>query len=111
MTGSRPTVAAAVVAAAAWFGSGIACAGAPLAGDHAAQLAAACASCHTTGGGAQSAIVSLAGLGEAGCVQAMLAYRSGQRSSQIMHVVAAALSAQEIAAVAHYLAGRPATAP
>ena len=68
-----------------------------------AQIAAVCASCHPLDG-RNTGIPPLAGLDEAKIAQAMLAYRSGERTSQTMHVVAAALSPAEIARVARYLA-------
>jgi sulfide dehydrogenase cytochrome subunit len=75
------------------------------AGDQGAQIAAACASCHRLDG-RDSGIPPVVGLDEASIVQAMLAYRSGERASQIMHVVAAFLSPEEITTVAHYLAAQ-----
>ena len=61
--------------------------------------------------GRDNGIPPVVGLDENRIVQSMRAYRSGERTSQIMHVVAAALSPEEIAAIAHYLAGqRPAAA-
>jgi sulfide dehydrogenase cytochrome subunit len=80
-------------------------------GNQGAQLAASCASCHRPDG-RDNGIPPVVGLDESRIVQSMRAYRSGERTSQIMHVVAAALSPEEIAAVAHSLAGqRPAAAP
>jgi cytochrome c553 len=77
-------------------------------GNQGAQLAASCASCHRPDG-RDTGIPPVAGLDESRIVQTLRAYRSGERASQIMHVVAAALSSEESAAVAHYLAGqRPA---
>jgi sulfide dehydrogenase cytochrome subunit len=78
------------------------------AGDRGAQIGAMCASCHRLDG-RDAGIPPIVGLNEASIVQALLAYRSGERASQIMHVVAAFLSPEEIATVAHYLAAqRPA---
>ena len=75
----------------------------------AAQLASACASCHRHDG-QDSAIAPLVGMNEGRLVDTMLAYRSGERSSQIMQVVAAALSREQIDTVAHYLARQSAEA-
>lgn len=69
-------------------------------------LAGACAGCHDPDAQGD-AIPPIAGLPENQIVQSMRAYRSGKRSSQIMHVVATALSEQETAAIAHYYAGQP----
>jgi sulfide dehydrogenase cytochrome subunit len=79
--------------------------GAAAAADQGAQIAAACASCHRLDG-RDTGIPPVVGLDEQSIVQAMLAYRSGQRAGQIMKVVAASLSPEELAAVAHYLAAR-----
>ena len=74
-----------------------------------AQLAAPCASCHRVDG-RDTGIPPVVGLDESRIVKSLLAYRSGESEGHIMHVVAAALSPEQIAAVAHYLAGqRPAT--
>lgn len=70
--------------------------------------ASACASCHRPEG-AGTAIPSIAGWDEKRIVDAMLAYRSGQRASQIMRVVASAVSLDEIAAIARVLAAEGAT--
>jgi sulfide dehydrogenase cytochrome subunit len=68
-----------------------------------AQLAATCASCHRLDGRDQG-IPSIIGLDPKKLADMMEAFRSGKRSSQIMHVVAGSLSAEEIAALADYLA-------
>jgi cytochrome c553 len=67
------------------------------------QLAAACASCHRPDGRG-TGIPTIAGLDEDRIVKLMLAYRLESHGNQIMHVVASALSPEEIAAIAHYLA-------
>jgi sulfide dehydrogenase cytochrome subunit len=69
-------------------------------------LAASCASCHRTDGH-DTVIPSIAGLDESRIIRLMLAYRSADQGSQIMHVVAGALSPEEIEAVAHYVALHP----
>ena len=74
-------------------------------GNQGTQLAASCASCHRPDG-RDTGIPPVVGLDESRIVQSMRAYRAGERTSQIMNVVAAALSAEETAAVAHYLAGQ-----
>jgi cytochrome c553 len=73
------------------------------------QLAASCASCHAAGG-TGAAIPSIAGTGAGRIVGLMLGYRSGARQSQIMQIVATALTPGEIVAVAQYLAQQPAGA-
>jgi len=78
------------------------------------QTAAACASCHLPDGHG-SGIPPIAGLTEGRIAQLMFGYRSSEPGahgtgspvvpgSQIMYVVANALSPQEITDVAHYLA-------
>jgi cytochrome c553 len=71
-------------------------------GSDGRQLAASCSSCHGTPG-ANSAIPAIAGQDKALIVQAMLAFRDGTRQGPIMHIVASALSTDEIAALADYL--------
>jgi cytochrome subunit of sulfide dehydrogenase len=68
-----------------------------------AQLVATCASCHRLDG-RDDGIPSIVGLEEKSLARTMLAYKSGERRSMIMQAVAASLSDEEIAAVAHYLA-------
>jgi cytochrome c553 len=70
------------------------------------ELAAACASCHQPDGH-DTVIPPLAGLEESRIVHLMLAYRSAEQRSQIMHVVAGALTPEEIQAVAHFVARPP----
>ena len=71
-----------------------------------AQLAATCASCHRLDGH-DKGIPSIVGLDQKEFVDVMAAFKSGQRSSQIMHAIALSLSDGEIAALAAYLAGQP----
>ena len=75
------------------------------ANDQGGQLAAVCASCHRLDGGDRF-IPSIVGLGEDRLTRAMLAYRLGERPSQIMQAVALSLSDEEIAAVARFLAAQ-----
>src|SRR6266436_8498121 len=75
------------------------------ANDQGGRLAAVCASCHRLDGG-EKGIPSIIGLGEDRLTRAMLAYRSGERSSHIMRAIALSLSDEEIAAVARFLAAQ-----
>jgi cytochrome c553 len=75
---------------------------AAMTGSEGRQLAASCSSCHGEPGG-DNAIPSIIGLDKAHMVQAMLEFRAGARQGPIMHVVASALSPDEIAALAQYL--------
>jgi cytochrome subunit of sulfide dehydrogenase len=74
--------------------------------DRGAQLAAMCASCHRLDG-RDKGIPSIVGLDKQALADAMAAFKSGDRSSQIMHAVALSLSDGEVAAVADYLAAQP----
>ena len=75
--------------------------------ERGAQLAAMCASCHRLDG-RDKGIPSIAGMDKEKFVDAMAAFKSGERSSQIMHVVALSLGDGEIATLAEYLAAQPA---
>jgi cytochrome subunit of sulfide dehydrogenase len=74
--------------------------------ERGAQLAAICASCHRPDGH-DKGIPSIAGLDEKQLVATMEAFKSGARSSQIMHAVALTFSDDEIATLAAYLAALP----
>jgi sulfide dehydrogenase cytochrome subunit len=56
--------------------------------------------------GADTGIPPIIGLGEERLIRAMLAYRSSERPSHIMHAIALSLSDQEIARVARFLAAQ-----
>jgi cytochrome subunit of sulfide dehydrogenase len=69
------------------------------------QLAAMCTSCHRLDGH-DKGIPSIIGLDKEEFVRAMADFKSGARSSSIMHAVALQLSDAEIATLAEYLATR-----
>jgi cytochrome subunit of sulfide dehydrogenase len=71
-----------------------------------AQLAAMCASCHRLDGRSKG-IPSIVGMEKEKFVEAMAAFKSGARSSSIMHAMALQLSDAEIATLAYYLATLP----
>jgi cytochrome subunit of sulfide dehydrogenase len=73
--------------------------------DRGAQLAAVCASCHRLDGG-DHGIPSIVGLDEATLVAEMTAFKSGERTSQIMRVMSLSLTADDVRAVARYLAAQ-----
>jgi cytochrome subunit of sulfide dehydrogenase len=76
------------------------------AGDNrGAQLAATCASCHRLDG-RDRGIPSIVGLSEEKLADVMHAFKSGERSSQIMHAVGLSFSDEEIAILARYLAAQ-----
>ncbi len=70
------------------------------------QLAAMCASCHRLDG-RDKGIPSIVGIDKEKFADAMAAFKSGARSSSIMHAVALQLSDAEIATLAQYLAAQP----
>ena len=72
-----------------------------------AQLAAICASCHRLDG-RDKGIPSIVGLDQKQFVDLMAAFKSGERVSQIMHVISLSLNDEGIAALAAYLAAQPA---
>ena len=67
-----------------------------------AQLAATCASCHRLDGH-DKGIPSIVGLDQKEFVDVMAAFKSSERSSQIMHAIALSLSDGEVSALAAYL--------
>jgi cytochrome subunit of sulfide dehydrogenase len=73
--------------------------------DRAAQIAATCASCHRLDGH-DKGIPSIAGSDAEQLIGMMQAYRSNEGASLIMEAVSLSLSADEIAAVARYLAAQ-----
>jgi cytochrome subunit of sulfide dehydrogenase len=73
--------------------------------DRGAQLAATCASCHRLDG-RYDGIPSIAGLDADELIGMMQAYKLSEGPSLIMHGVSLSLSADEIAAVARYLAAQ-----
>jgi cytochrome c553 len=73
--------------------------------ERGAQLAAMCASCHRLDG-RDKGIPSIVGMDKEKFTETMTAFKSGARSSSIMHAVALQLSNAEIATLAQYLAAR-----
>jgi cytochrome subunit of sulfide dehydrogenase len=79
-----------------------------VAGDsRGARLAAICASCHRLDG-RDKGIPPIVGLDQMEFVNVMAAFKSGERSSQIMHAIALSLSDGEVSALAAYLSVQPA---
>jgi cytochrome subunit of sulfide dehydrogenase len=79
-----------------------------MAGDNerGSQLAAMCASCHRLDG-RDKGIPSIIGIDKQKFADTMATFKSGARSSSIMHAVALQLSDAEIATLAAYLAAQP----
>ncbi len=78
--------------------------------DRGAQIAATCASCHRLKGGDRG-IPPIVGLSEAAHVRALLAYRSNERPSHVMHAIALSLGDEEITAVARFLSANEKASP
>lgn len=72
--------------------------------SHGAQLATACAACHSMNG-ANAGIPVIAGMDEQATIGAMLDYKESETPSHVMHAVALSLSDEELVTVARYLAG------
>lgn len=67
-------------------------------------LATQCVACHPASGHAQGGIPGIVGLPTDAFVDALLAYKNGERDNQVMRSVAGALGLEEIAALAAYFA-------
>ncbi len=74
--------------------------------DRGAELAATCTACHRFDG-RDKGIPSIVGMDTEKLTGAMAAFKSGARSSAIMHAVALSFSDAEIATLAEYLAAQP----
>ena len=105
--GARYALACSMAASFCLLGTGQVLAGGV---EHGAQIAATCASCHRLDGGDRG-IPPIIGLGEAKLARALLAYRSSERPSHIMHAIALSLSDEEITGVARFLAAKGKASP
>lgn len=74
---------------------------------HVQVLSASCAACHGTEGNSVGGTSVLAGLDRAHFVAQMMAFRTGERSSTVMHRHAKGLTIQEINDLADYFAMQP----
>ena len=74
------------------------------ASPHIQVLSASCAACHGTNGNSVGGTSVLAGLDRAHFVAQMMAFRTGERSSTVMHRHAKGLTTQEINDLADYFA-------
>lgn len=72
------------------------------------SLAATCANCHGTNGGAVegSSVVSLAGLDKTYTVAQMTAFKTGGRPATVMHQIAKGFSGEQIESLATYFAAQ-----
>jgi cytochrome subunit of sulfide dehydrogenase len=78
-------------------------------GGHSARdLAAACASCHGTGGASVQGMPYLAGQSRAYIVERMHEFKSGKRPSTVMHQIARGYTDEQIEALAAYFSAQKA---
>lgn len=75
--------------------------------SHVQVLSASCAACHGTNGNSVGGTSVLAGLDRAHFVAQMMAFRTGDRSSTVMHRHAKGLTVEEINELADYFAMQP----
>ena len=82
-----------------------------IAGDatssHIQVLSASCAACHGTNGNSVGGTSVLAGLDRSHFVAQMMAFRTGERSSTVMHRHAKGLTLEEVNDLADYFATQP----
>jgi len=81
---------------------------------HIRVLASSCAACHGTGGNSLGSMPAVAGLDAGYFTQQMLAFRSGERASTVMHHHAKGLTQEEIVSLAEHFSRqskRPALKP
>ncbi|HZV62275.1 MAG TPA: c-type cytochrome [Methylophilaceae bacterium] len=81
---------------------------------HIRVLASSCAACHGTGGNSLGSMPVLAGLDAGYFTQQMLAFKSGERASTVMHHHAKGLTQEEIVSLAEHFSRqskRPALKP
>lgn len=71
---------------------------------HIKTLASSCAACHGTNGNSVTGTPVLAGLEQSHFILQMNAFRSGERSSTVMHRHAKGLTSDEITQLASYFA-------
>ena len=71
---------------------------------HGAALVNACAACHGPDGRSQGAIPSFNTLPKDGIVEALRAFRSGERQGTVMNRIAKGLEDADIEAIAAYVA-------
>ena len=69
-------------------------------------LSTECVTCHRLSGKITAGIPPIVGLPEDAFVNALMAYKTGQRANDVMRSVAGRLSAEEMAALAAYFAAQ-----
>jgi cytochrome subunit of sulfide dehydrogenase len=76
-------------------------------GTHSARdLAAACASCHGTGGASVQGMPYLAGRSRTSIVERMREFKSGERPATVMHQIARGYTDEQIEALAAYFSAQ-----
>lgn len=70
-------------------------------------LSTQCVTCHRNPGATDGGIPPIVGLPPAAFVDALRAYKTGERDNQVMRSVTSALGDEEIAALAAYFASLP----
>jgi cytochrome c553 len=74
---------------------------------HIQVLSASCAACHGTNGNSVGGTPVLAGLDRAHFMAQMMAFRTGERTSTVMHRHAKGLTQEEISDLADFFAMQP----
>lgn len=74
---------------------------------HIQVLASSCAACHGTGGNSLGSMPVLAGLDAGYFTQQMMAFKSGERASTVMHHHAKGLTQEEIGLLAEHFSRQP----
>ena len=67
-------------------------------------LASECVTCHQLSGHRTGGIPSIVGLAESHFIEALLAYKSGERDNEVMRTIVGSLTAEDISALAAYFA-------
>lgn len=75
--------------------------------SHIWTLAGSCAACHGTNGNSTGGTPVLAGLDKSHFILQLNAFRSGERSSTVMHRHAKGLTSQEIEQLAEFFSSQP----
>jgi cytochrome c553 len=74
---------------------------------HIQVLASSCAACHGTGGNSLGDMPALAGLDASYFARQMMAFKTGERTSTVMHHHAKGLTQQEINLLAEHFSRQP----
>ncbi|NJM33617.1 MAG: hypothetical protein HC850_01705 [Rhodomicrobium sp.] len=67
-------------------------------------LSAECVTCHQLSGHTTGGIPSIVGLSENHFIEALMAYKNGERHNEVMRTIANRLTAEEMEAIAAYFA-------